>query len=662
MKKTLLALLLISFGINIAQEDGAQLCSEGKIRSYGQLFKTSQVMYPGDSNINVTYYKLDLTITYSPAKIAGIVTVKIKPAITLTNFFLDIVNALSVTSVSLNGKLLSFTQPVGSNQVKITLDKAYAIGEEFSVNVSYYGKPGNSGFGSFNFSTHNSTQPVIWSLSEPYGSKDWWPSKDTPGDKADSSDVWITADQFYTSVSNGKLVGVVDNGNGTQTYKWHNSYPISPYLISIAMTNYELYQTPFEYEEGKTMPVDHYIYPESLTSGIKSSLDLTKDMLRFYSDKFGMYPFLKEKYGHAQFGWGGGMEHQTITSCVSFGSSLVAHELAHQWFGDKVTCKDWRNIWLNEGFATYCDKLFHQYEYGDANFIQQINSAMTIAKSAKGTIYLQDISGVSTIFDSPRSYYKGAMVLHMLRGMLGDSKFFQIMKEYASEPGLAYGVATTEDFQNICERVAGMNLNYFFSEWIYGENYPQYTVGWNSKTSNGSTEVTVKLTQKVNSNPAFFTMPITVRITTDKGISNTVLFNNFQTQTWTIPVAGTIANVELDPDNWILKDIVATTKITDQESIPAQYSLSQNYPNPFNPETVISYQIPVAGHVSLKIFNAIGKEIATLVDEYKLAGFYNFQFLQKEPLLNSSQLPTGVYFYRLQSGSFNETKKMLLLK
>jgi len=669
MKKyfILFLIFLLIDTISYAQ-DGGDYCSEGKIKSFSRLSKLSSVQYPGDSNIDVTYYKLNLSLTYGkPGNIYGIVTVDAKATQNqLDTLFLDIVNQLSVTSVKLNGITdLTFSQPSNSNQLRITLDRAYSIGEKFSFDITYQGTPGSGGFGSFIFATHdNDTQPIMWTLSEPYGAKDWWPSKDTPGDKADSSDVWITAASNYVSVSNGKLISETDNGNGTKTYKWKNSYPIAGYLISLAMTNYSLYQRSFNYGGSSPMPVTHYVFPEVLQQNI-SNLDKTDDMLQIFTQKFGPYPFLREKYGHAQFGWGGGMEHQTVTSIVSFSEMLVVHELAHQWYGDKVTCKDWQNIWLNEGFASYAECIYREAKYGNANFKAYVNNFMFnptnpngSAKNAVGSIYVLNINSLNEIFNGARSYKKGAIVLHMLRGIVGDNKFFQIMREYSDEPGLAYNVATTEDFQRIAERVSGMNLNYFFQEWIYGENYPRYTVGKSYKQISGDNyEVTFRLKQDGNSNPAFFTMPFQVKITTTSGVTTSTLFNDQQEQGWIIPVIGEPTNIEFDPDNWILKDIVGTTFADNEKIIPTLFSLFQNYPNPFNPSTVISYQLPKAIHVSLKVYDELGREVETLVDEFQQAGIYDSTFRTQ-----NLSLPSGVYFYTLKAGEFIETKKMLLIK
>ena len=678
MKKIIFSLIVLvsSFIISFAQ-DGADYCSEGKIKSFSRLSKLSSVQYPGDNNIDVTYYKLDLRVNINPNSLNGIVTVKAKAATqNLTTFYLDLVNALTVSSVKLNGNALAFSQ--ANNQLTITLNRQYSLREEFSVDITYSGVP-TSGTGfiskaSFLFYDQSAAKQVVATLSEPYGARDWWPNKDTPADKADSSDVWITADKFFVSVSNGKLISTVDNPDGTRTYKWKNHYPIANYLISIAMTNYQTIVDQFEYQTGKFLPVIHYSYPERLDNTRRTAVAKTIEMLRIFSEKFGPYPYLKEKYGHAEFSWGGGMEHQTISSMgggAMNSESTIAHELAHQWYGDKVTCKNWQNIWLNEGFATYCEKIYWQYKYDQAIFNSRITNMFSSAKTAQGTIYVQNINSENEIFNGSRSYNKGGSVLHMLRGIVGDDIFFAIMRQFADEPGLAYNVATTEDFQRIAERVSGMNLNYFFQEWIYGENYPKYTFGWNSKQVSGNVyTLHLRAKQNVNSNPSFFTMPIQVKYTTPLETKIITVFNNVQDQGWDITVNGQPTSVTFDPDNWILKDIVGTTFTDEPQNLPTSFSLLQNYPNPFNPETTIQYTLlPVETrrgeslqHVTLKVYDLIGREVATLVNEEQSAGTYKVNFTIAQISNLRYNISSGVYFYTLKAGNFIVTKKMILMK
>jgi len=622
-----------------------------------KFYKINKILYPGDSSINITYYGLNLNITYSPNYLKGIATINAKSTENgLTNFFLDLQDTMHVDSVLLNGSQIYFKHSLA--KLEITLPRGYNIGEQFSVVIYYQGVPGSSGFGSFEFSSHNNA-PAIWSLSEPYGASDWFPCKDTPADKADSSDVWVTCSNSLTAASNGTLQAVVDNGDGTHTFKWKNIYPIAQYLISIAISNYTVYATYYHYAPSDSMPIVFYIYPEDFNSA-KPYLDKVANMIAIFSKFYGPYPFLKEKYGEAQFGWSGGMEHQTMTSLGGFDEDLEAHELAHQWYGDKITCADWQDIWLNEGFASFSEAVYFGAVSGLNSYNLMMNSFMDNAKNAVGSIYVQNISNVNSIFDYDRSYAKGAVVLHMLKGIMGDSLFFQLMKTYASDPKVAYGAATTANFESDAEKVYGSTLEYFFNEWIYGEGYPHYSVSWNYNHINDNIySVNLNISQTTNTNPSFFTMPIQIQVKTSASDTIVTIFNNRQNQLVSFNVKGTPQYINFDPNNLILKDI----SIIDSVDLtkPQTFTLYQNYPNPFNPSTLINYSIPVNSKgfipVKLIVYDELGNVVAKLVDKSQPAGTYSVKFPP-----GNKHFASGVYYYQILAGSYSQTKNMVLIK
>ncbi len=660
MKKShYLIILLLLLSSVVTPQESTNICSESKIKHYTRLEKFQNVEYPGDANIDVTYYKLDIALNYNSRNISGDITIISKSLIdSLSQINFDLQNALQVRTVKLNGEKVTFTHL--NNIINITLPATYNIGEDFTIEINYSGTPGSSGFGSFAFSSHNG-EPAIWTLSEPYGASDWWPCKDTPADKADSADIWITVDKSMIPVSNGTLVEIVDNG-ATHTYKWHSQYPIAQYLISLAITNYQLYTNEF-ITENDTMTLYHYNYPENFNSSRKKDLDRTVDMLEVFTELYGPYPFLKEKYGHAEFGWGGGMEHQTISSMGYYGQGIVAHEVAHQWFGNKITCKDWHNIWLNEGFATYSESAYVEAITNFDGYKNTMANEINAAKYAYGSIWVQNISSVGQIFNGNRTYAKAAVVLHMLRGVVGTSVFYDIMKAYAADTTLAYGVAVTEDFQRVAEEVSGMDLEYFFSQWIYGENYPKYSIGWNyTDAGDGTFDVMVRITQSTNTNPKIFSMPIELYFKTiGIGGETFKIFNDKREQVYNFKLSALPLSLTFDPDNWVLKDILTITEVENKDAIVYNFSLEQNYPNPFNPSTIIKYSIPSIqenyaqpANVTLIIYDMLGREVATLVNSEQKPGNYKVKF-------DASQLSSGIYFYKLQSGDFVETKKMLLL-
>jgi len=662
LKSLFISLFLLIAGISLAQS-GKDECIRGKIERFNRLQKFKNINYPGDSKYDVKYYKLDLNVNHIAQTISGNVTCKgeiVEPNV--TEIYYDLTNSLIVDSVLINGNAATFSR--GSNKLNISLNTALNQGYNFTTVVYYHGTPGSSGFGSFEFSSHSGI-PAIWTLSEPYGAMDWWPVKDTPADKADSADVWITVSTSLTPVSNGKLMEIVNNGNGTHTYKWKNSYPIAQYLLSMAITNYAQYTNYYHYSPTDSMPIDHFLYPESLNSNI-SQLNKTPGMIEIYSQQFGQYPFINEKYGHAQFGWGGGMEHQTISSMGGFSDGLISHELAHMWFGDKITCKDWHHIWLNEGFATYSEILYREMKYGKSVYDSLIAYRMRRALNATGSIWVQNASDIYEILNPFRSYSKGACVLHMLRGIVGDETFFNILYTYANDPVLSYGVATTEDFQEIAEEVYGQSLDYFFQEWIYGENYPEYTVNWGTTLVDDNTyKIDMNITQEMNSDPQFFTMPVQIKVYTNSGDTTITVFNNSQSQDFQFEVTGKPDSIVFDPGNWILKKVEDIINDVNDPSVTDRFSLSQNYPNPFNPITNIGFRIANLpdskagfGFVSLKVYDVLGREVATLVNEEKPAGEYEVEF-DASGIVN---LASGIYFYKLQAGSFSDTKKFILIK
>jgi len=652
--RVLYLLILVPF-LAMGQTPEEASCQSGKVRYYGRLASSARarVAYPGDATIDVTYYGLDLRLTHTPNYLRGAATIRLKStAASLNQFFLDLKPQLTVDSVTSAGRRLSFTR--STDRVTITSPNPLSLGQALSLTVYYQGNPASqSGFGSFAFSTHGpNNAPVIWSLSEPYGASDWFPCKDTPADKADSSAVSITADKRFVSVSNGLLLGTTDNPDSTRTYRWRNSYPIAQYLISLAMTDYTRYDTPFTYQ-GQTLPVTHYVYPETLPS-IRANLDRTTDMLRVFSELFGPYPFLREKYGHAQFGWGGGMEHQTLSSMGAWSTSIIAHELAHQWFGDKITCRDWQSIWLNEGFASYAEALYAEASGGRSSYATTMNNFLRGARNARGSLYVQDISSVDNIFDGNRTYSKGATVLHMLRWVLGDDRFFRTLRAYAEAPNLAYNTAVTEDFQAIAQQVSGQNLDYFFRQWIRGEGYPTYRAMVSAGTS--ASTITVRLEQRnaTATNPASFTMPVQMRIQSAAGDTMVTVLNDRADQTYTLPTRGAVTGVVIDPDNWLLKSTEATVLPNLVTALPEPAASDLRvYPNPTSESLTVDFATPVAGPVTLSLTNLLGQLVRTTPTERLPPGVHS-------RAIGVRGLSAGSYTIRINTEAGSQSRVVLI--
>ena len=319
--------------------------------------------------------------------------------------------------------------------------------------------------------------------------------------------------------------------------------------MSVAIYPYLVYSDWYHYSPSDSMEVRFFVFPDHYTY-VQPQYAKTVGMIEVYADLFGEYPFLNEKYGHAEFLWGGGMEHQTITSLGSWSEYLIAHELAHQWWGDMVTCDDFHHIWMNEGFATYSEALWSEVKYGIARYHQDMADARYFGP---GTIYVPDTGDWGRIFHSGLSYNKGSWVLHMLRHVVGDTDFFQILRDYYADSRYQYGTVTTEQFRDLCEDVSGMDLDWFFHEWIYQEYYPAYKYNWTCAPSGGYYDVYLTIDQLQTN--FVFTMPIDVTVTTALGDTTLVVWNDLSSQEFTLTIEGQPLEVAIDKDQWILRTI-----------------------------------------------------------------------------------------------------------
>ncbi len=492
---------------------------------------------------DVHHYNLELTVDNNAQTLSGVVTATAEvTGASLSTLELNLAAGMNVSAVTAGGASTSFSR--SGDLLSVTLDRTYATGETVTVGVTYNGNPAGEAFG---WSSHNGLD-MTWTLSEPYGARDWWPCKDLNTDKADSVDLVITVPNDMTVASNGVLLSDVDDGTW-RTFHWHSNYPIATYLVSLAIYPYQVYSdwyTPLA--GGDPMEVQFFVYPDHFTT-VQTDYARTVPMIGAFAAAYGEYPFVNEKYGHAEFTWGGGMEHQTLTSMGGWSMDLISHELGHQWWGDMVTCADFSHIWLNEGFATWGEAYWAEQNTGFGDYQNYMAAA---AYYGPGTIIVEDPAN-ENIFDSNLSYNKGSWVVHMLRGVLGDADFFAGLQLYRSNH--LYGTATTADLQAALESISGRDLSAFFQQWIYGEYFPVYQLSW--AVGPGVEEITVTIEQ-VQTNAGVFTMPVPLRITTDQGTVDVRVENDQLSQTFVIPVTGVVQGVDLDPDHWILRQTVTT--------------------------------------------------------------------------------------------------------
>lgn len=501
---------------------------------------------PDAAGTDVLHYGLDLTVEPTAHRLTGSCTMTVRCLAATSTFRFRLDDLFAIGVVTVDGAPSAWRR-IDSETVEVTLGALRAAGATFALTVPYDGFP-TSQYGSIVFSSH-SFQPVVYTLSQPWYAYTWWPAKDDNRDKA-TADLLFTVPAALTVASNGRLVEVADAGGGRRRFHWRTDYATAPYLISFAATNYSAVDATATIA-GVAMPVSLFIYPEHDIPANRDVWLRAVDMLGAFGDLFGPYPFAAEKYGIYQFPPGGGMEHQTITGQGSFLEYLTAHELAHQWWGDLVTCATWHDIWLNEGFATYAEALWYEHKPGSPG-AAWLRETMELREpsSVDGTVYCYDVASPSRIFSGNYSYRKGAWVLHMLRHVVGDEAFFATLAAWREE--FAFAAVTTADFQRVAEAASGRDLARFFQQWVYGPGAPTYRYGWRQVDAAGRRWVELHLEQIQPTDWPPFAMPIDVALA-GAGVSTTaVAESDERAEHLLLPVAHEVTGVELDPDHWIL--------------------------------------------------------------------------------------------------------------
>lgn len=503
-------------------------------------------------NFQVSYYRCHWNIDPGVRYISGSVTSYLKTTANTSSITYDFTQHLTVDSVIYHHQPVVFLQQ-SNNTLVINFPGEINKGQLDSVAVYYHGVPPSSGdfTGGFAQTTHKG-RPVIWTLSEPYGASGWWPCRNGLDDKADSIDIYITHPAGYKAASVGVNVYTQENGR-TVTAFYKHRYPIASYLVAFAVTNFTVLTSSVIIDD-KNMLILQYVYPESL-SAFQGSIPLLRDALQVFSYYFGSYPFVNEKYAQTQFSWGGGMEHQTNSFISNPVDDIVLHELSHQWFGDKITCGSWQDIWLNEGFATWMADMFYPEIMDSAILKTNVATDLSLVVALPdGSVWVDDTSNTRRIFDTRLSYAKGAFLVRMLRFTLGDSLFFEGIYQYLNDPLLAYGFARTADLQRNLQQVSGQNLDYFFNQWFYGEGYPSFTVKWRNSSS-GKLYFTVSQKTSKPASVGFFRVALPVRLSNGSQTNNktVVLHCEYNNQEFEVDDPGfRVASVAIDPDKYFI--------------------------------------------------------------------------------------------------------------
>lgn len=582
---------LIVVGTNcVADGEGKDPLSCGYSRRLGALIDSElpdgeprggSPAEPEDAT-DVLHYFLDIKIipeysgpTPTAVRVEGVNTILVQSAVDgLTTFTVDLNSSLTLNGIT--GNVASYVR-VG-DQIIITLDHAYNTNEQFQVAVDYSGYPSTAGFGAFAWWTRNDAV-VVATLSEPYYARTWWACKDRLNDKS-TMQIHCTVPNPLVVASNGVDEGTEAMAGGRTKYKWNSTNPIAAYLACLSITTYKKYDLVYNFDAGfgpQVMPVVSYLYSDHWDNGLnlptaaeKAGCDELPTMLEKLGIAFGLYPFLNEKYGVAETGGvgsafsGTSMEHQTITSMSQIAnfSDIMAHELAHHWWGDNVTCGTWNDIWLNEGFASYSEAVYRELKPGGgvASYWARMNARRPSTPEAQ--TYRTNIDSVGAIFSTNSVYNKGAWALHMLRHVMGDALFFQALLNYRASH--ESGFATTDEFAASISGTFGHDLSWFTDQWIMNPGAPRYE--WAVSTSILNSQTYLKLMIRQTQNAQGFgviTMPVDIRITTNSGVTVTKVWNDSLQEYYVIPVDGLPSLVEFDEDgginnrNWILTKSLA---------------------------------------------------------------------------------------------------------
>jgi aminopeptidase N len=518
---------------------------------------------------DVQHYIIRTSFNHSSKTVYGDTTVSLKP---LQNGFktleLDAAD-LQFESVKLEPSSLDLNYRTEGEKVIVTLDKTYSSDELISVRFKYSAQPQK---GIYFVEAERQGRKIIrdvqiWTQGETEEAHHWFPSFDFPDDKA-TTEQYLTVFDDETAIANGELVETIQNEHGTKTFHYKMTVPHSIYLVSFVIGKYVKISDRY-----KNIPLGYYVYPGK-ESIVPKAYGKTKDMFRIFEELTGVdFPY--NKYDQtivAKFNFGG-MENITATTMgddsiffveFPFGKNavedLVAHELAHSWFGNLVTCRNWAELWLNEGFATFMEAAYREKMYGRADYMRKIKNdaeqyfAEESRKSNKHGLFNQLARADDSIFNSV-PYQKGGTVIHTLREQIGDEAFWKAVNIYLNRH--KFENVETPDLQKVMEETSKQDLDWFFNQWVYGIEYPKLEIMKNFNPRNGILRLTVKQTQTINNlTPEAFTLPLEVEVKTAKGVKTERITVTKRMQTFSIKAGSKPLQISFDKNGKIpLKSI-----------------------------------------------------------------------------------------------------------
>ncbi len=617
-----------------AQSSDSELgCSKGYKQFLPSSHAKTTIASPLEDDYNVTHLWFRLQLSDTSALISGSVTTTAAVvAVSMNTYVFELDDTLVIDSVLVNGVSLSV---VTEGQIRqVLLPSALPRNSVFRAQVFYHGYPRNALLINTPGLHNDTVTHTTFTFVEPYFAHMWWPCKQSLRDKIDSMRMYITVPASVKAGSNGLLKQIVPLTAGFERYEWQSNYPIDYYLISAAVSRYDEYSYYMHFD-GSTdsMQIVNYISadtPLNITR-LKPWLDSTQLVINYLSSLFGRYPFWQEKYGHCYTPSGINMEHQTMTSTRFSRFTVLVHEVAHHWFGNLVTCGTWKDIWLNEGFATYAQYLCYAQFDGAAKAHQYLQSIQRNVVSANwGSVYAHDTTNDSRLFDGRLSYNKAAAVIHMLRFMVNDDdRFFAMLRTYLYQ--YQWGNATTEEFKQVAERETGLSLGTFFNEWIYNDGHPIIDTRWNQ----AGDRLFLQITNVPAAPQSVAVYHLTLPVKVFSAYADTTLFLSLDSKEhqFTINWQHQVDSIVIDPDSWIL---CQKTALSPQDNtvnfLPQEFDV---FPNPTLGTLHVAYKFITTPQLS--IYNSAG----ALVLQQSVLGNSGIV------TVNLSTLPKGLYICRL---------------
>jgi aminopeptidase N len=515
--------------------------------------------------VDVKHIKAELTIDARKRDVRGTVTHTMSPLHPyLTELALDCGPKLAVSKATVGPKAVPCTFTLKDGKLSVKLDRAYGTGDTLDLAVTYSGSPDRGLYFVLPEAPYPAKSLSFWTQGEAEDTHCWLPCYDYPNERA-TCEMIITAPKPLFVLSNGALVSTTQGAANTTTYHWKMDAPHVSYLISLAAADFAVY-----HDKVGNLPLDYYVLRPVDEATARRFMGKTPEMVRFFGAKTGQpYPYNKYAQVCMPDYIAGGMENITATTMTDTvlqdeiaalegdADGLVSHELAHQWFGDLLTCKDWSHLWLNEGFASYFGPLFTEHDRGDDAFRLEMNGALrgylASDQGYRRPLVEARYESCENMFDAV-TYSKGACVLHALRGLLGDETWWKGIREYVAR--YRYQVVETDDFRKAMEAAAGKDLKWFFDQWAYKAGHPELKVRWHYEDDDKTVRVLVRQTQTVDNDTPLFRLPTTLLLTENVDKTHVIpILIDGASHEFVIPAAAKPRMVQIDPQAWLIKEL-----------------------------------------------------------------------------------------------------------